>query len=61
MSGLLDTGASDYFMTKKLAKRLGSKINKDFDGKVTLADRELKSNVMGKVRADLVLGNEEFL
>ena len=61
LSGLLDTGARDCFMTTKLAKRLGLKINKIFDGKVTLTDRELKSNVIWKTRADLVLGNEKFL
>ena len=61
LSGLLDTGASDCFMTTKLAKRLGLRINNVFDGKVALADRDLKSNVMGKARADLVLGNEKFL
>ena len=32
-----------------------------FDGKVALAERELKSIVMGKARADMVLGNEKFL
>ena len=48
-------------MTTKLAKRLGLKINRVFDGKVALADRELKSNVRGKTRAGLVLGNEKFL
>ena len=48
-------------MTTKLAKRLGLRINKVFDGKVALADRDLKSNVMVKARADLVLGNEKFL
>ena len=61
MSGLLDTGASDCFMTTKLAKRLGLKINNVFDGKVALADKDLKSKIMGKARADLVLGNEKFL
>ena len=61
LSGLLDTGASDCFMTTKLAKRLGLRINNVFDGKVALADRDLKSNVMGKARADLVLRNEKFL
>ena len=61
LNGLLDTGASDYFMTTKLSNRLGLKINKIFDGKVSLADKELKLNVMGKTRAALVLGNEEFL
>ena len=55
MSGLLDTGASDCFMTTKLAKRLGLKINNVFDGKVGLADKDLKSKIMGKARADLVL------
>ena len=61
LSGLLDTGASDCFMTTKLAKRLGLKINNVFDGKVALADKDLKSKIMGKARADLVLGNEKFL
>ena len=61
LSGLLDTGASDCFMTRKLAKRLGLKINNVFDGKVALADKDLKSKVMGKARADLILGNEKFL
>ena len=60
-NGLLDTGASDCFMPTKLAKRLGLKINKDFDEKDSLAEKELKSNVIGKARADLVLGNEELL
>ena len=57
MRGLLDTGASDCFMTTKLAKRLGLKINNVFDGKVALADKDIKSKVMGKAHADLVLGN----
>ena len=58
MTGLLDTGASDYFMTTKLAKWLGLRINNVFDEKVALAFRDLKSNVMGKARAALVLGNK---
>ena len=58
LCGLLDTGANDCFMTTKLAKRLGLRTNKVSDGKVALADRDLKSNRMGKVRVDLVLGNE---
>ena len=41
LSGLLDTGASDCFMTTKLAKRLGLRINNVFDGKVALADKDL--------------------
>jgi len=61
LSGLLDTGASDCFMTTKLAKLLGLRINNVFDGKVALADRDLKSNVIVIARADLVLGNEKFL
>ena len=61
LNGLLDTGASDCFMTTELAKGLGSKINNVFDGKIALADTKLKSNVMGKTRVDLVLGNERFL
>ena len=61
MSGLLDTGASDCFMTTKLAKWLGLRINNVFDGKVALADKDLKSKVMGKARADLIRGNEKFL
>ena len=61
LSGLFDTGASDCFMTTKLAKRLGLRINKVFDGKVALADKDLKSNTVGKVRADLVLRNERIL
>ena len=48
-------------MTTKLIKRLGVRINNVFDEKVALTDRDLKSNVMGKARADLVLGNEKFL
>ena len=46
LSGLLDTGASDCFMTTKLAKRLGLRINNVFDGKVALADKDLKSKVL---------------
>lgn len=57
VGGLLDTGASDCFMTTKLAKRLGLRINKVYDGKVALVDRDHKSNVMRNARADLVLGN----
>ena len=48
-------------LTTKLAKRLGLRINNVFDGKVALADKDLKSKVMGKARADLILGNEKFL
>ena len=47
LSGLLDTGASDCFMTTKLAKRLGLKINRVFNGKVGLADKELNSKAKG--------------
>lgn len=61
LNGLLDRGASDCFMRTKVAKRLGLKINKVSDGKVALADKGLKSNVIRKARADLALGNEEFL
>ena len=61
LSGLLDTGASDCFMTTKVAKRLGLKIYNVFDGKVALADKDLKSKIMGKARADLVLESEKFL
>ena len=60
-SGLLDTGASDCFMTTKPAKRLGLKIKRFFDGKVEQEDRELKSNVIRKTRSNLVVGNEKFL
>ena len=28
---------------------------------MVLADKELKSEVKGKIRADLILGNEQFL
>jgi len=61
LSRLLDTGASNCFMKTKLAKRLGLSINNVFDEKVALVDRDLKSNVMGKTRANLVLGNEKCL
>ena len=61
LSGLLDTGASDCFITTRLAKRLGLKINRVFNGRVALADKEFKSEVKGKTRADLILGNEQFL
>ena len=37
------------------------KISNVFNGKVALANRDLKSNVMGKAPADLVLGNKKFL
>ena len=47
LNGLLDTGVSECFMKTRLAERLGLKINKFFDGKVPLAYKELKSNVMG--------------
>ena len=60
LNGLLDTGASDCFITTRLAKRLGLKINK-VNGKVALADKDLTSEVKGKVRADLILGDEKFL
>ena len=61
LNGLLDTEASDCYITTRLAKRLGLKINKVFNGRVALADKELKSEVKGKTRADLILGNEQFL
>ena len=61
LSGLLDTGASDCFMTTKLAKWLGLRINNVFNGKVALADKDLKSKVMGRARADLMLGNKKVL
>ena len=61
LSGLLDTGASDSFMKTKLVKQLGLRINTIFDGKVAMADKDVKSNVMGKACADLILGNEKFL
>ena len=61
LSGLLDTGASDWFMMTKLAKWLGLRINKVFDGKVALVDRVLKLHIMGKALADLLLANEKFL
>ena len=35
--------------------------NNVYDGKVALADKDIKSKIMGKARADLVLGNEKFL
>ena len=60
LNGLLDTGASDCFITSKLAKRLGLKINK-VNGKVKLADKDLTSEIRGKVRADLILGDEKYL
>ena len=56
LNGLLDTGASDCFITTRLAKSLGLKINK-INGKVALADKDLTSEVRGKARADLILGD----
>ena len=56
----MDTGASDCFITSRLAKRLGLKINK-VNGKVALADKDLTSEVRGKARADLILGDEKYL
>ena len=47
LSRLLHTGASDCFMTTRLAKRLGLKINRVFNGKVAMSDKELKSEVKG--------------
>ena len=60
MNGLLNTGASDCFITSRLAKSLGLKINK-VNGKVALADKDLTSEVKGKARADLILGDEKYL
>ena len=48
-------------MYGRLAKLLGLKINKVFNEKVALADKELKSEVKGKTSADLILGNGQFL
>ena len=60
LNGLLDTGASDCFITSRLAKRLGLKINK-VNGKVKLADKDLTSEIRGKVHADMILGDEKYL
>ena len=38
----------------------GLKIDRVFNGRVGLADKELKSEVKGKTRADLILVNEQF-
>ena len=39
LRGLLDTGASECFMTPTLAKELNLKVNKNFRGSVSLAAR----------------------
>ena len=58
---LLDTGASECFMTPRLAKELNLKVDRKFKGSVALADKTQKSDVKGKVSANIKLGNEKFL
>ena len=48
-------------MTPRLAKELKLKVNKNFRGSVSLADRSQKSDVKGIAHANLVMGSENFL
>ena len=60
ISALLYTGSSENFMDRKLAIKLGLKIEK-YRGNVALADKKQSSKIGEKVRADVVFGNEQSL
>ena len=60
ISALLDTGASENFMDRKLATKLGLKVKKEIYGSVALADRNQKSKIEGKTKADVIFDQETY-
>ena len=60
ISALLDTGASENFMDRKLATKLGLKVKKEIYGSVALADRNQKSKIEGRTKADVIFDQETY-
>ena len=53
--GLIDTGASENFKSKSVAKKLRLNIREEFGGRVSLADRSKRSKISGRVSATISL------
>ena len=57
MHWLLDTRASECFITPGLATKLRLRVNRDYKGSVLLADKSQKYDVKGVTEANLVIGS----